>query len=313
VVVGTVVAVLGLAHDSRWGAFYAQTWERLRPDTTPHGPFANRNHYAGWMLMASALTLSYLCALLDRHGIAGADEPRRRTVRLPQAGQLLVVGSLASLMVAATIQTASRGGFLCVTVGVAALAGRLTRRRASIAARMAAAGTLVLLLSAGLGLGGVGAVARRFADASWSTANGRLPIWRQAMEVARDFPITGSGLNTYQHIGGWYPIPGSHRSYEAAHNDYLQLAAEGGLLLVVPATAILLCLIRETRRRLRESSDDHVTGWLRVGAVVGLSLIAIQETVDYSLQVPGNMALFVVLAAIAVHSTAPRQGWRRTW
>ena len=29
--------------------------------------------------------------------------------------------------------------------------------------------------------------------------------------------------------------------------------------------------------------------------------MAVQETVDFSLQVPGNAALFVVLAAIAVH------------
>jgi hypothetical protein len=44
-----------------------------------------------------------------------------------------------------------------------------------------------------------------------------------------------------------------------------------------------------------------VTRWLRLGAVVGLSLIAVQETVDFSLQIPGNAALFVVLAAIAIH------------
>jgi hypothetical protein len=29
--------------------------------------------------------------------------------------------------------------------------------------------------------------------------------------------------------------------------------------------------------------------------------VAVQETVDFSLQVPGNAALFVILAAIAVH------------
>jgi len=38
-----------------------------------------------------------------------------------------------------------------------------------------------------------------------------------------------------------------------------------------------------------------------VGAVTGLVAIALQETVEFSLQMPGNAALFAVLAAIAMH------------
>jgi hypothetical protein len=40
---------------------------------------------------------------------------------------------------------------------------------------------------------------------------------------------------------------------------------------------------------------------VRAGATVGLVAIAVQELVDFSLQIPGNAVLFVVLAAIALH------------
>jgi hypothetical protein len=38
-----------------------------------------------------------------------------------------------------------------------------------------------------------------------------------------------------------------------------------------------------------------------VGAVVGLVSIGLQSLLDFSLQMPGNAALWAVLAAIAVH------------
>ncbi len=55
------------------------------------------------------------------------------------------------------------------------------------------------------------------------------------------------------------------------------------------------------RRRVFNGQDDEVTGWLRIGAVAGLAGIAAQSLVEFSLQMPGNTVLFVVLLAIALH------------
>ena len=41
--------------------------------------------------------------------------------------------------------------------------------------------------------------------------------------------------------------------------------------------------------------------WVRTGATLGLVAMAIQELTDFSLQMPGNAVLFVLLAAIAMH------------
>ena len=44
-----------------------------------------------------------------------------------------------------------------------------------------------------------------------------------------------------------------------------------------------------------------MTWWLRAGAVTSLMAIACQESVEFSLQMPGNAALFAIVCAIALH------------
>ena len=84
-----------------------------------------------------------------------------------------------------------------------------------------------------------------------------------------------------------------------AHNDYLQLAAEGGGLLGVPILLSAAVLIAGIRRRFRD--DVGSIFWIRVGAITGLLAIAAQSLVEFSLQMPANAALFAVLCGIALH------------
>jgi O-antigen ligase len=85
-----------------------------------------------------------------------------------------------------------------------------------------------------------------------------------------------------------------------AHNDYMQLLAEGGVALAAVVLAALVVLGALIRRRFRAKEDDPTTYWIRVGATTGLVAIAFQELVEFSLQMPGNAALFAVVAAIAI-------------
>jgi hypothetical protein len=62
-----------------------------------------------------------------------------------------------------------------------------------------------------------------------------------------------------------------------------------------------LIFVREVKRRFDEAPADGSTYWLRVGAVIALLGIAVQAFVEFSLQMPGNAALFAVIAAIALH------------
>src|SRR4029077_10276375 len=112
------------------------------------------------------------------------------------------------------------------------------------------------------------------------------------------------GLNTYGVATLFYQQHDLAQYYAQAHNDYLQLAAEGGLLLLVPAAACVVAFITAVRRRFKEETSTSGY-WVRVGAVTGLAAIALQETVEFSLQMPGNAVLFAVLCGIALHDSNP--------
>jgi O-antigen ligase len=152
---------------------------------------------------------------------------------------------------------------------------------------------------------GTDTLVARFASADWTDFNARLGPWSDAAAIAARFRLTGTGLNTYGVAMLFFQQHDMGRYYREAHNDYLQLAAEGGWLLVVPAALCVVALIATIRRRFR--NERSVSGyWIRVGAVTGLAAVALQEAVDFSLQMPGNALLFAVLCGIAVHGNSER-------
>ena len=131
--------------------------------------------------------------------------------------------------------------------------------------------------------------------------SGRTDAWRDTARIIHDFPAFGTGLGTYGEAMLIYQRVSRDQIYLQAHNDYLQLAAEGGAIVLVPAIILLLMIALVIRHRFRTGDDDVLTHWLRVGAVAGLAGIAAQSLVEFSLQMPGNTATFVLLLALAMH------------
>jgi O-antigen ligase len=129
---------------------------------------------------------------------------------------------------------------------------------------------------------------------------GRLGIWRDTLRIIADYPWTGTGMNTFGFASLVYQsaTPLSEH-YKEAHNEYLQVAAEGGLLVGVP---VLLCVWSLSGLVVDRLNDaNRLRYWLRAGAVTSLLAIAVQSLVEFSLQMPANAALAAVVMAIAVH------------
>ena len=135
----------------------------------------------------------------------------------------------------------------------------------------------------------------------------RIELWRDTWRIIRDFWWSGTGLDTYGLSTLVYPMTDRAWHSTEAHSDYVQILSEGGLILAVAALAAAATLAWRIRRAFAEPQTPSVY-WIRTGATVGLVAIAVQELSDFSLQMPGNAVLFVVLAAIALHR--PRRSRR---
>ncbi len=314
VVLGLVVAVVAIAQEASgslraYGVWFPRkAWE-------PAAPFINENHLAGWLVMTFSLSAGYLCGGLARGLRSRPRGWRDSVVRLASrhVNELVLVGFAALVMLVAVFLTGSVSGMVCLIAASWALAalalrrhqaaGRATRRFVWIPLVLALA-PVAAALWAGLDM------VRTEAAETLATAldvEGRVGLWQDTLRMVGDFPLVGTGLNSYGVAMLVYQTHEVRMHAVEAHNEYLQLAAEGGVLLGLPTAFAVVAFVRAVRRRFRDNVDDSRTWWFRAGAVTGLCGLALQSLVDFSLQMPGNAVLFVLLMAIAVH----RPRWRR--
>ncbi|MEO8011685.1 MAG: O-antigen ligase family protein, partial [Dokdonella sp.] len=227
------------------------------------------------------------------------------------ASRMVLLAAAAAIMALSLVMTMSRSGIGAMTLAVAITTLVALTRQRTKARKTVAAGYLVVVVVAVFAWVGVDSISTRFSKADWSEVNGRLGPWSDALAIASRFPLGGTGLNTYGVATLFYQKHDLASHYREAHSDYLQLLAEGGALLIIPAIVCVGAFVALVRRRFKEE-DSGSSYWLRVGAVTGIAAIALQETVEFSLQMPGNAVLFSVLCGIAIHQAPPRDRPVRT-
>jgi len=299
---GALLAIVGFVQKSLSNRYLYGFWE-LEIGRMPFGPFVNRNHFAGWMVMALPLTLGLLVAGIDQgmRGVKRSWHHRVLWFASPEANRLILAAAAAVLMALSLMLTMSRSGITAFGLSMLVTGWFVSQSVQSRARRIAAAVCLVLLTATVIVWTGPDVIASRFAAADWGEFNNRKGAWIDAWSVARAFPWVGTGLNTYWAAALFYQQHDMSYFFGQAHNDYLQLAAEGGILVTVPALVCLVVFVRDVRRSLRGTRGD-ASWWLRAGAVASLIAIGFQETVDFSLQMPGNAALFAAVCAVALHA-----------
>jgi O-antigen ligase len=298
---GVLLAVIGIVQRPLYTGRIYGFWAPMMESTRPFGPFVNPNHFAGWMLMALPVAFGLLCSAAAR-GMAGVKADwRSRIIWLSsrEASQTILIGAAAVVMAVSLMLTMSRSGIGAFAVSVAITSWFALRRLPGGSKRVMVTAYLACILVIAVGCVGSETIAARFASANPGNINERLPIWRDTWAIVRDFWLTGTGLNTYGVATLLYQTAEPDVHLREAHNDYLQIAAEGGLLLAVPVACAIGILAVEVRRRFRRSHGSSY--WIRLGAVTGLLAIALQSMVEFSLQMPGNAALVAVLGGIALH------------
>ena len=307
VFVGFVVAIAGIVQSGLYlrdpdpvRRIYG-FWQTINKNTYPFGPFVNRNHFAGWMVLALPIAIGYFVALVAR-GMRGAGPSIRERLlwfSSPDASRVVLVGLAVLVMGLSLVLTLSRSGTTCFLIALAISGWFVVRRQAAGSKRRIAVTYIAAVGVGSLGWAGLDTVLDHFAKAPtdfW----GRLEIWKDAWRIFLAFPWLGTGLNTFGTATTLYQSSQFESHHVEAHNDYVQLLSEGGIALALLAAAAIFLVGREIRRRFRENADDTVGYWTRVGATTGLVAIALQEVVEFSLQIPGIAVLFAVAAAIAI-------------
>ncbi len=95
-----------------------------------------------------------------------------------------------------------------------------------------------------------------------------------------------------------------------AHNDYLQLLVETGILGFATMIWFLVVLFRRALPKIGGWMTD-VNGAVTLACLLGLSGILVHSLVDFNLQIPANAALFYVFCSIAAAPPLLQRSRRR--
>jgi O-antigen ligase len=290
-------AVTLLQHATAPGLLYWY-WHPLDSHSTPFGPYVNRNSLATWLIMAVPTTLGYGVA---RYQSRHRDDAPFDLESTFDATALWLAAS-ACLMIATAMVALSRSGLTGMVAGLACLMW-LARRRLAASGWTWLAAILVTLLAVAATYVNWGALANRVGETLSLGLAGRREIWRHTWRMIADFPIAGVGVGAYERAMSVYqPVP--HVFFiNHAHNQYLHVLAEGGLMVAVPAAIAVGATAWPIWQRLR--ADRTPVYWIRAGAASGLVALAVQSVWEVGLILPANAVLCVLLAAIALHEGPP--------
>jgi O-antigen ligase len=159
----------------------------------------------------------------------------------------LFYGLCALLMMAATVVTFSRGGFLGLVCALFVLAWKIGRRnRFAVVMLFLAAGAVFFLLAPPEFIGRILSIFGGNVDGGSALSRQNL-LW-QSIIVTLRHPLFGIGMNNFHNVSA---------REQVSHNAYTQLSAEIGILALIIYIIFILSALKRMRAVERETYDSR--------------------------------------------------------
>ncbi|NQT18854.1 MAG: O-antigen ligase family protein, partial [Planctomycetes bacterium] len=202
IVVGFAVSILGIL-----GCVTPNgklLWFREAPaGAIPFGPFVNRNHFAGYLVMVMPITLGMLVGIRNRD---------KRTL----------LGFAAAVMAAAVLLSASRGGVISLAAGAVIFGLMLISTRA-YRKNLFPIVLVACIAVVGAASVGIGPLIARGADLAVGdfSSEFRWPVWKDTAQMIAAFPVLGVGMGCFRYIFPAYKTFPVQLLFTHAENEYL--------------------------------------------------------------------------------------------
>jgi O-antigen ligase len=271
---------------------------RPSPQAIPFASFVNQHHFAAFMEMTAGLTLGLLFGKATKKDL----------------NWLLLIAVV--LMGIAIVLTSSRGGFLSLlgVLGFVITANLLQKPdaekpdaaknfRRNFALIGGGIALILVLFGAVILLGGDQSLLRGtgLQNAQADISSGRTHFWQIALKIIFDYPILGVGLNAFGTAYTQYDTWNGAMRVEQAHNDYLQILADAGVLGFICIIAFIYLLFRQSLKIIGKATDRYRRS-AAIGALAGCFGILIHSFFDFPLRTPANVFFFLLLTVLATAS-----------
>lgn len=237
--------------------------------------FVNHNHFAGYLELVIPMTLGILL------------ERKKKTL-------VFKLGLIASLiiMTAVFIFTQSRGGWICLGISLFIMNIFLIKER-----RLKKSSLLLFLLISAVVLSFVyfnreeiPARIETVTNISETSIQTRIKIWQGTLMMIKDNPILGTGIGTYDWAFYRYRPTGLNIRAGYAHNEYLNMAAEMGILAPFIMLWLFALVISSALKRKTFKAQ-------KLGCAMGILSLSLHGFVDFNFHILANMLLFTLYMA----------------
>ncbi|MFQ5616085.1 MAG: O-antigen ligase family protein, partial [Anaerolineales bacterium] len=283
-------------------------WMAIRPAIPTH--ILHPNVAAGIMVLVSPfLVAAGLCSWQKR-----------------RFGYLIAASLGGGLLMAGLLLTTSRGAWLALTTamgvwvlwGVSGKAGQIS----PLQMRKVFSAALIFLLVLGVGYvfsypGGVKAFVNRLPGPS--NVGSRVDLVRSLVELIGDYPITGSGLDSFPGLYSQYILVRHSLMLDHGHNLFLDVTLEQGITGSLSLAVVLLgtgWLVAKQIWKVDTSSQQRIMLWATLTSLLVLLFHGMVDDILYGSRAPLLLFLPAGVGAAVLGVEPPVWGWgsgKRAW
>ena len=265
------------------------------------GTFVNQNHLTGYLEMIIPLVIGLIIAKMDIILRTRARLKDKMAV-IGEKGFALnfVLGGFVIFMTVGLVLTRSRSAVFSIVVmflvfsylSVFYFRGGGTSQ-SGLRKFIQIFFVFIIIFAA---YAGIDATLERFSKEG--LPGGQRPqYWAHTFEMAKDYPVFGTGLGTFALVYPAYEDIGLYGFLRHAHNDYLEYFSELGVIGFAFLAGGVFLMVLLSFARWRKKRDPWVKG-VSMGCFVSLAVIAVHSITDFNLHIPANMVLFAMIVAL---------------
>ncbi len=263
--------------------------------------YVNHNHFAGYLEMAIPLAI----------GINIGLKKERFASAINFLGLRIGLIMALIIMFAALFFSHSRGAWVSLFVSLVVMNIVLVRR-----GMLKKASLFIFLLLIAFGIAfiyeGFDALTKRLGTVEATTEEEssfetRQKIWQGSIKMIKANPLIGTGIGTFVWGFPKYRPEGLSVQANYAHNDYLHMMAEMGVLALPLMIWMIWIAVALGLKYQREKKEDFLlTEGIILGAATGILSLALHGLVDFNFHITANMLVVACLAGLIVRKTENR-------
>jgi O-antigen ligase len=262
------------------------------------GTFTGRNHLAAYLEMTLALGVGYMLTMLSSKGRAHNWKGLIRQWAILLLGPKARLRMLLILLCLGLVLTHSRGGNIgfFVSLGVTGLLFFLLARKKTRSTVIFLASLIILDLVIIGSWVGVSKVMNRLEQTALQTEV-RDDVYLAALPMIESYLLTGVGAGNYFNVFPAYKFPQLSGYWNHAHNAYLEIMTEQGLVGFSLLAGVVLYSFFIAIQILRKRRSSFACG-MSFASLMGITALLIHSVVDFNLYILANNSMFMILLAI---------------